>query len=107
MNLHAPLAVCTRCGAEVYAPDAQRPGWMCAACRNPDLRLVSGCTDRHCGVVMSAWELPDYYDGALFWVCESCGAWRHRFPPGHWLHGRAMQAIWDGCIEAGLEIARG
>lgn len=43
----------------------------------------------HCDAPMTYVEIQGLYDGALFLQCEVCGAWRHRFPAGHYLRERA------------------
>ena len=101
MTQHAPpLVACSRCGVEYYATDASRPGWECASCRAPKLWTLR----KHCGLPMAAWELPEYYDGALFWICESCSGWAHRFPVGHYLRAKAERAISDKALDPMLEI---
>jgi len=99
--VHAPLVACSRCGAEYYASDGNRPDWRCADCRRSKILPLL----KHCGLPMWALEIPGYYDGALFWTCESCGAWAHRFRAGHYLRARAERAIADGHLDPKLEIA--
>jgi len=61
-------------------------------------------TPQHCGQPMAYWEWPEYYDGALFLVCDVCQGWRHRFREGHWLCERADRAVRGQCVDSAKEI---
>lgn len=54
---------------------------------------MSDETPEHCGQPMAYLELPEFYDGALFLVCQVCKGWKHRFPKGHYLRERAERAV--------------
>ena len=49
-----------------------------------------------CDVPMALFELSQYYDGALFFICERCGRCVHRFPADHRLCDVANRAARDG-----------
>lgn len=34
-------------------------------------------------------EVPAFYDGGLYWLCDACGARWHRWPEGDWRRERA------------------
>lgn len=36
-------------------------------------------------------EIPEIYDGGLYWMCPDCKAVWHRWPEGHSLRARAEQ----------------
>lgn len=56
-----------------------------------DLRCPSCETTEIIGV-----EIWGQYDGVLYWECPACSHRWHRFPEGHYLHGRAVPYVERG-----------
>lgn len=38
-------------------------------------------------------EIPDVYDGGLFWQCPDCGGRWHRWPEGTWQRRKAQEYV--------------
>ena len=75
--------LCPHCGAELTGAEIPESD-----------RRVSGNQDHFSRKILV--EVPEIYDGGLYWECPDCAGRWHRWPEGHHLRKVAEQYVQRG-----------